>query len=240
MNGIPFPPAPELAAQYAYGIAIAGIAVGVLLLVWGSKLHRLAAGVVGAVVGLAAIGVVQHQVDLDPRLVQIVMACLIAAVAAALARISWGLFAAALAGGVAWIVLLHVWSEVHVASAAAESLPQWCEHVPRGLFDWELMTSMWEAHRETIIVSVGPAAIVACLLTVIFYRPAAVILASLTGALLAVIGTVLGLGQFRPSLWPETESGYVIVGAVVVILALAGAISQFVRRSSKKAAHEAS
>ncbi|MCE5280157.1 MAG: hypothetical protein ABFD92_12245 [Planctomycetaceae bacterium] len=238
MHVISLPPAPmpEMIIPWqGWSLVVVTVVVGVSFLIWGLRLHRLPALVAGVAGGFILAPLMQQLIGWNPLAVQIVTVAVVAALAVLVTRVSWALFATAVAGGIAWIVLAINLGEYTVNPAEGDLL-SWFAYVWTGLFDRQLVESTWATHQSMLIITVGPAALVALFAGLIFPRLIIAILASFMGAVMTVAACILGLWLIRPEMWPDSINAWLVIAAAVVVATVAGTIFQFARAARASAA----
>ncbi|MCE5325640.1 MAG: hypothetical protein LLG01_04435 [Planctomycetaceae bacterium] len=236
MHSIPYPPAPEIIPWQGWSLVAVGIIVGASFLIWGLRLHRIPALVAGVIGGFILAPLAQQLINFNPLALQIATVAVVAALAVLVTRVSWSLFAAAMAGGVAWIVLAVNLGEYTIDPRARADLISWFAYVWTGLFDRQLVEQAWASHQSAVIVSIGPAMLVALFAGLIFPRMIIAILASFMGALMTVAACVLGLWLIRPQMWPDSVNTWLVIAAAIVATTAAGAVFQFARAAAIRAA----
>ena len=116
MQEIPLPPLPEINALLAYGISAGGIIVGVIILLWGSRLHRAFLALTGAAVGVAIAYPLAQRFGFDLMVTRILALIILFVVGLLLARIIWAVLAGGVFASIAGLLL-----SVYYLPAAQES-----------------------------------------------------------------------------------------------------------------------
>ncbi len=236
MHSIPYPPAPEIIPWQGWSLVAVGVVVGVSFLIWGLRLHRLPALVAGVLCGFIIAPLLQPLINLNPLAIQMAAVAVVAAMAVLLTRVSWALFAAVVAGGVAWIALTVHAGQYAIDPQAKSDLVSWLVYVWTGLFDRQLVEKTWESRQWALLISMGPPVVVALFAGLIFSRLTIAIMASLMGAVLTVAACVLGLWLIRPQMWPRELNSWLVIGAAVVVATAAGTVFQYARAAAARAA----
>ncbi len=235
MEAVPMPPAPQLGALAAYGLAIGSVLVGLAITFFGCRLRYLLAAAVGAGAGFALTPVVQGHIDINPTYVQIAVVLITTVVLVVAGRVTWAVVAGALGAAVGATVLL-VNQAVNIPEAASGSLTAWCQSVGPAVFDMGAIERMWEQQEGLVLLVMFPATVLPLLLGVFFNKVVVVLMTAIIGAVVTVAGLVVGLAQFKARLWPEdwTDVGVLAIAAGVIMLI--GAICQCLFAQARKPA----
>lgn len=231
MQAIPMPPAPQLGAMTAYGLAIGTVLIGLAITFFGCRLHYALAAAVGVGAGFVLAPVVQGHVDINPTFVQVAVVLVTAVVLAVAARVTWALAAGAV-GAAAGATVLLVSQAAMIPEAASESLTAWWQSVAPAVFDMGTIERMWDQQQGLVLLVMFPATVLPLLLGLFFNRVVVVLVTALIGAVVTVAGLVVGLAQIKARLWPQSWMDVGVLGIAVVVMALIGAICQclFVQR----------
>jgi hypothetical protein len=224
--------------------AACAMAVGILMLIWARLLGRALLALVGVGIGLALGPAVADLVGVDVLIGRVALAAVLGIVALVLARGVWALLLAALAGALtASAVILH-----HLQWVPADDLPQlrspetldW-PHVGQAAMDyfWGMGQAVYDRHGALLGAAVTGAVVIGLAVGVLLPTLSTILVASLLGALLVVIGSqVLFLGA-GGQLFPPSMGNPVVALSAIGVLMLAGLIVQGLsarkaRRTEKK------
>lgn len=221
MLNIPLPPRFAITATVAYAAAGAGIAGGVILLLWGRHVHRALLAAAGAAAGYLLAVPLAHRLGAPPTTVRIVMVLTLAIVAVVGARAAWVLLGGGLAVGVSTLVL-----------RARVAPPTWppCETIAawlRALLatatpEASLLTGHW---LDALLMLALPGVAV-LILGAVFARMMRIFMTSLLGAAAVIVGMGLALVHRRPALWPGEWGDMVVPALAAAGLALLGLAGQ--------------
>lgn len=233
MQAIPLPPAPQLGAAVAYGLAGGAVLVGLVITFFGCRLHYLLAAVVGAGAGFALTPVVQRLLDINPTYVQIAVVLITAAVLAIASRVTWAAAAGALGVAVAVTILLMN-QAAKIPEEASQSLTAWWQYVAPAVFDLEVFERMWHQQQGLVLLAVFPAGVLPLLLGAFFNRAIITLMTALIGAAAIVAGLVVGLAQLNGMLWPQNWKDVAILALAAVAIMLIGAVCQCLFAQARK------
>lgn len=232
LETIPSPPPPALPAEISFPVAGAAFLVGLLLVLWGRKLHRPFLVLVGAGAGFlvaplltAQLGMAQHE-----NAVRFVAVFALAILGLVLARVLWALLAGALgtlaaAAGISY----------RMASLVLEHRPADFQWPAQGLEEWASSVCQYFAAWIAALVQVLPpmmfvfaAACVAVplLIVLVWPRLGVIVMTSLVGAGLAVAGVCLAGVQARADLWATLGGHWPVLAAAAGVLMLLGWVVQ--------------
>lgn len=223
------PPAPQIASQWAWPVAIVSAGLGVLLVVWGEKYHRAALAMVGGAVGLLLGGSLAPYLGLTPLAGQIAIPMVLAVLAVIGAHFVWAIVAAGLALGAAgWAVICHFASpETRRAAGGADELAEWARSA------WGFGTSgiadAWQANALVVVLALFPATVVPLIVGLLKPRLATVAVTAMLGAGAMVFGVLLGLTQIRQSWWSDAMTQYGVAIAAIAAITTFGMIFQYRR-----------
>jgi len=233
MQAIPLPPAPQLDAAMAYGLAGGAVLVGLLFTFFGCRLHYLLAAAVGAGAGFALTPVVQRHLDINPAYVQIAVVLITAAVLAIASRVTWAVAAGALGVAVAATVLL-LNQAAKIPEEASQSLTAWWQCVAPAMFDLEVLKEIWHQQQGLVLLAVFPAGVLPLLLGIFFNRAVITLMTALIGAAAIVAGLVVGLAQLNGMLWPKIWTDVAILALAAAVIMLIGAVCQCLFAQARK------
>ena len=230
---IPIPSVPELTALVGFSLAFGGLAVGLIITLWGRRVHYLLAAAVGACAGLAAAPLVIDQawVDFDPSFVQLAVVLIIAAASVALAwRVTWAVLFGMIGATIAGVTLLLLQGTGQISDQAGQSLLAWWQNVPPVILDVEAVEQLWAEQRNMVLMTVLPAGLIPLVIGLVFRRAGIFLMTSLIGAIICMAGVVTGMSMINadalcPRKWPD----FAVLGVAVIIITLIGAIFQSVR-----------
>jgi len=231
MFGISPPPMLSLAPMLAYGLAVAFVAGGVALIVWGRHLHRAALVSVGIAAGLGLGWMLSDRFPVDLTTGRLISAAALGLAGLALARVVWAALAGAVFATVAGVAILQ--TSMHNISAeqmpvfqeGALTLGQWALSVAR--FFTEALSVLWSWNPALIAATVGLAAIVPLAAVLVRGRLGRILMTSVIGAAAATAGPVLAAVQVRPVVWQWTWQYWQCPAALVGLLAAAGVTIQY-------------
>ncbi len=211
--------------------AAGAMAVGILMLIWARPLGRALPALVGVGVGLALGPAVSDLLGVDVLIGRVALAAVLGVVALLLARGVWALLLAVLAGvATASGVILH-----HLQWVPSSDLPRlqppetldW-PHVGQAAMDyfWGMGIAVYDRHGALLGAAVAGATIIGLAVGVVCPTVSTILVASLLGALLVVVGSqVLFLGA-GGQLFPPSMGNPVIALGTIGALMLAGLIVQ--------------
>lgn len=228
---------PTVSLGLVYGLALSGLTLGVLLLLWGRLLARPVMALLCAGIGVLLAPALAGRTELELLWVQIGAGVLLGVAGLLLAPVLWavvgGLLAAA---GAAKAVLL--WRH----PAPPESVGQRLQEVAGGdLQAWadKLGQSIWNSLQlaaegaEALFFGVTGATLIAVLvLLVLRLRVAVALVTALLGGMCIVYGgSALSLAV-RPGLWEGMRQHFYVPAGICVGLWAFGSIYQLLHRRS--------
>jgi hypothetical protein len=239
MFDIPAPPMPTLEQNWIYGISAAGIVVGVCMVFWGRLVHRAILALAGAGVAVLIASPVIAHTQFDPLAVRLVLVMVLAGLAAALARMIWGVFFSAVCLLGAVVALMTVYSSQVAATSRPAAEPDgtaWllaCVVYLRGF-----LQSLWPERSVVLLATLAPAGILPLLIAMLAPRFTVIVMSSLLGALLMMGGLILGATQMNANFWATSWANLYIPGIACGVLLLFGACFQgrglYVEEKKKK------
>jgi len=201
------------------GLSVAGIVVGLALLLWGFKLARIAMVLVGAGVGFAVAGPMSSRIGARLDVTRGVMVFCLATVGLVTTRIAWSgvaaaIVAAAVAAGVlAWVAP----GALGGPEAAAENTGQWaCQYAQHV---WGALAKSLSDYAIPWSLGIGAVAGAVLLVVVVWPRPGQVLMTALIGALTLLGSAMLLALRFRPEMWDNAlaRPWYMLGGAAALL-----------------------
>jgi len=232
LDAIPSPPPPALPAEFAYAGAIVACLLGLLLLVWGRKLHRPFLVLVGAGAGFLAAPLLTARLGMtqNENAVRFVAVFALAILGLVLARVLWSLLAGAL-GTLAAVagICCRMGTLVQERRPAdvqwqAQSLDQWAQSVSQYFAAWG--GAVIQVLPPMMFVFAGACLAVPLLIVLVWPRLGVIVMTCLVGAVLAVGGACLACVQARPDLWPTLLGNWPILGPAAGALMPVGWVLQ--------------
>jgi hypothetical protein len=229
------PPAFVWTVPVCLGLAAAGVAVGVTLLLWGRWAGRVVFLAAGAVVGWWAGGLLAARMQVNPLAAQLTTAVAAGLLTLVVTPLLWALLAGALAGGAAvYFTVLHFQPELLTKMPSlpltADELNAWCTAMADHLVKYLL--AAWADRPAPIAVAAGLAGGLPFIVGAIRLRLATIVMSSLSGGAAIVAGAACLVGTAAPSVAPTLWKNWFILGGAAAALALAGVIIQY-RRAIK-------
>lgn len=231
------PPMPAMSPAVAYGAAGAAVVLGIALLAWGRRIHRLLVAAAGAGAGFAVgwhIGAISHLHLLACGAVGAVTVGILAAV---LARLVWGAAVGAVLAAAAGVALLAMNASAVATQPAAQDPPmddlaaytQWL--IP---FAREGLLAVWSA-RPLAVAGAGLLGLAGLIAGLLLPRAAAVFMTCLIGTVLIGCGAGVGVYQAAPATWVAAWADLRVPGGVLGAILLVGVLYQAVgaRRAAK-------
>lgn len=221
-------PAPQLTVLWAWTLAVSSLTVGVVLLLAGDKIHRVALLFAGAALGLVLGGKIASLAGLSPTGGRIIGAVILGLVGLIGARLVWAALAATLAFIAAGWAVSHL---ATVADAAKEAPPGAPETILAWLeaawLQYKTAIGRWGERPIAVLMILLPATLVPLVIGLIRPRLARILMTVLLGAGCVMFGLLLGAGQISPAWWTAGMDHLGVLAAAMVVLMLAGLIVQY-------------
>jgi len=231
---IPFPSSvpqwpPSLEGIAIYVITGGGVALGLLLLLWGRSLHRIFLGLVGAGVGYLVGGMLAGMMNLNPLIGQAAIGLTLAVVFFIAARLIWALSIVALLETVASLVLVLLFiSQVADAKNIQFGTPanfnEWV--IALGQFTYNGALAVLHDKLTTAALIVVPVGLLPLVLALAKPRAAVIFATALLGGLLTVASIWTLAIHARENLWPQSWMYFLIPAGIAAVMTIIGWIYQ--------------
>jgi len=225
---IPFPSSvpqwpPSLEGIAIYVITGGGVALGLLLLLWGRSLHRIFLGLVGAGVGYLVGGMLAGMMNLNPLIGQAAIGLTLAVVFFIAARLIWALSIVALLETVASLVLVLLFiSQVADAKNIQFGTPanfnEWV--IALGQFTYNGALAVLHDKLTTAALIVVPVGLLPLVLALAKPRAAVIFATALLGGLLTVASIWTLAIHARENLWPQSWMYFLIPAGIAAVMTI--------------------
>ena len=227
MTGIPMP---ELQSANAWIVSGLAGGFGIILVLWGGKLHRLAVGAAGALVGLVLGQFAARAFAIDPMVAQAIGAGAIGLIGLLAARSVWVVLATIMAMiATAWLLAVK-YGQVAEAGDTAAVLDA-VRAVAKRFYDDP--AGFWD--RRAIFIGLSLLAAASAPVAVGMLRPKlmGILMTSLIGSVAIVFAFLLGAAQLDAALWDRGLSNCFGLGVLTTALMFGGLLCQFRRTGSE-------
>ena len=228
-------PVPQIAAQWAWMLAVGALIGGAVLLLWGGRIHRFALALGGLVGGFFLGEFVAPHCGVAVLPGQIIGALVLGVFGFLAARLVWAWLAAALGLTVTTLSLIgrYAPAERPAAEATVEAAQAWLQWLKA---TWGAARSALSTGWEQEIMVLLPVLIfaVAIPMLVFLIRPVLgrILMTSLVGAAAVVFAAVLGAAQVNRGYWDRAVAAPLLLAAAVAVLMVGGLAFQYVRVAS--------
>jgi hypothetical protein len=238
------PPVPELETAVAAAAAGSALLLGVLMLLWGRRLHRGFLALCGAGAGFALGHWGGRPLGMNPALSGLVAAVTVGILAPILARVVWALALGAIVAAAGAIVAVFLYLPTVATQPTATTIPAsdivayadgW------GRFAWDGVIALWQG-SPAVVVGAGAAGLLFLAAGLFLPRATVVLMSALVGTLLLAGAAAVAGARFAPAWWTEAWGRPALSGAVAGGVLLVGAVWQTVgalRARRRKARREA-
>ncbi len=230
---------PTVSLSLVYGLALSGLTLGVLLLLWGRLLSRPVMALVCAGIGVLLAPVLAGSVELDLLWVQIGSGVLLGVAGLLLGPVLWAVAGGMLAAaGAAKTVLLwrHPTPPEPVSeplrSVAGGDLHVWANGLGQSI--WQSLALAAGGAEALFFGATGAALIVALVLLVLRLRVAVALVTALLGAMCIVYGASALSLAVRPSLWEGMRHHVYVPAAICVGLWVFGLVYQLLHQPAAR------
>lgn len=231
MWSIPPPPlALDSAQAAAWGAG--GLVVGVLLLLWGRKLHRVFLGLGAGAAGASFAGEWATQLSgLDWRLAYAIAAGTAGILGVVMARIVWPVLAGALFAGAAGVTVLACFQPSLPADLKAATAPAGGDLVAWSAAAYvcasAAVQAVWRDHMAVLLGAMCPAGLVPLVIGLFRPRLATIFMTALVGSLSMICGPLVAAQRFWPELWASAWANPHVPAIVAGVMLLIGLLFQY-------------
>jgi hypothetical protein len=226
------PPPLPVGEAAALGIALAAVAAGVALLLWGRLAGRIAFLAAGGGVGWWLGAILAAKMNVSPLPAQILTAVAAGMLALLLTPLLWAVLAGALAGGAAlYFAVLHYLPMLSKGPPSLNLAGLDFRRYAGALADhaWRCTKDVWEGNAAAIGIIVGLAGGVPLLIGAIRMRLATVVMSSLTGGAAILTGLAVAAGVLFPAVAPVLWDHWFILAGAAAATAVVGIGVQYRR-----------
>ncbi len=227
-----FPPPPPLSFPplATWGVAAGVLLIGVVLVLSGRRVARLAAALVGVGIGVLLAGPLAGAMGIRFLWAALLLAVVLGLLAIVLARLIWALTAAGLlVAGVLLIMLKVVYADMPESWRPAfpefESLAGWS--VATGRFLLATLESLWELYAMPLVVIGALAALAALLMVLVRPRLGKIVLTATLGGGAIVVAVGIATGELAGDAAQWFWMNPWITGGIVALLTAVGVLLQY-------------
>lgn len=230
MFEFPPPPSLNLSPPAVWGVAAGLLLIGVALVLWGRRLARLAAALVGVGIGVLLAGPLAGAMNIRFLWAALLLAVVLGLLGIVLARLIWALTAAGLlVAGVLLIMLKVLYADMPESWQPTfpefASLADWS--AATGRFLLAALESLWELYAMPLVVIGALAALGALLIVLVRPRLGKIVLTATLGggAIVVAVGIAAGelVGDAAQWFWMNPW----ITGGIVALPATVGVFVQY-------------
>jgi hypothetical protein len=223
---------PGLTLEWTWGLALSGIVLGPLLILWGRVLSRPVLALAGVGIGLVLAPSLARQFGIDPTLAAVLVAVIFAAVGAVAARLIWALTGGALVATVAlWTLLAYCLAalppkEQPLFPKGLDTLEPWliaCWH-----FGLAGLRALWTVHSERILWTLCLGGGLPLVVLLLLPRFGKIFMTALLGSLLLTGGFLLAATSLRRAIWPSAWSDYLLYGGIILAMMMFSLVFQYI------------
>jgi len=227
---IPIAPAPQWSDAAAFIAAAVCAVAGLTMLLWGRRFARALPALLAGGAAYFAAGLLADHVSIDPLILSLSAAGVLAVIAFLAARVIWALLGGVIGGAVAAAAMLVCCLDrlpaesVPASIESAAELGVWGGEVAR--FTGEALLALGQANLPLVLAVMCPAVVGPVVLLAMRPGLARVVMTSLLGAAALVGGPVITAAQLRQDWWVHIWSYPLIPVAVWALLATFSLVHQ--------------
>lgn len=218
-------PVPQWPGPWPWTVAVASVIVGVALLLWGDKIHRVVLTLAGVGLGAALGGATAPALGMGVWVGRVVGAVVLGLVGLVAARLIWALMAMGLStAAVGWVLASRYPAEtppdIDASASWLGAAWQWIVAVSAGVR---------KENPTMLLLVLLPVATLPLLVALIRPRLGRILMTSLLGGAGIVFALLLVASRINPTYWDTAMAKPISLAIVVAVLMLGGLTVQYIR-----------